>query len=613
MELIPVLTPFNGFSKEEILFKYSLTPFYNAVDSNKFRVCIMIFKTDNLTKEGILAEFNLYPDENGNVSFDAAHIIDAYLSYFIPPVRLDQIAECTNQLQLFTIYALLRGEVVIDPGNYAWSIDFVSTNIRVAKGGFSYTSKKSMSDFISASNAENKMPLFYNESEELVDIGAVFFLHFIFFPSSATHIALNAVITYWLDDAQNTLTHQFDDKALPADIAVFCYPAGFSQLNLQSLLPAGAIAISYSLQVKGKYSSTEYFAATAPVTFTIDHRKFYNYKQLLYRNSLGGLQPVRLLGQIDFENQYESNTGTRIKPTEWMSNLNVVAQSAKDYVEETASFTGNTGFISKEEIERLRDLFISPQVFEVRNNMLVPVIIKADKTKFYSNQDTLFNAEITWQEAFINTGYAPAPAQSLTCPAMLNLAWRQTGQNKITVFYALPAGYDYMKITLTWAFDMSTEIFYVEGNSGSKEITFTRPGWATSNAYLLVTGRVVCNRYNETPDLGAAMALDAEVIVPELPVVAQDDWCEIPKGYPTPMVLKNALLNDYDPEGNDIEAVVATSQPTAEGGTFSIAANGEPSYLPPSTSWVGTDSFTYYARRVGGSITTPAAYYVKVV
>lgn len=617
MELIPVLTPTHCFSREEILFKYAATPWYNDNDQNRYYATFILLKAktaDPVTWDDydeVLSK-NMYPDETGLLQTDVSAIVDAYLKYFIPPVRLDQAVKSPEQSGLFTIFVLLRDVGVSYSG---WdSIDTQQANLRVFKGGFSYYSKKIVQDFISASNAENKLPLFYNVDDELVDIGTIFYLFMIApLTEGATALALHATVTYWLDGAQATFTHQFDDISFPDDISVMCFPAGYTQLGLHSLIPSGAEPISYSLKVLGKFSPTEYFNATAPVTFTIDHRKFYNYKQLLYRNSLGGLQPVRMLGQIDFENQYESSTCIRIKPTEWMSNLNVVAQSSKEFIEETASFTGNTGWVSKEEIERLRDMFLSPEVFEVRNNMLIPVIIKTDKTKFYSNQDTLFNAEISWQEAFVNAAWAPEPSQSLTCPAMLNLTWRQTGKNKITFFWALPAGYDYMKIVITWAFDMSTETFWIEGNAGSKEIEFTRPVWATTNAYLLVTGRVVCNRYNEVPDLGAAMVLDAEVIVPELPVVAQDDYYEIPKGYPTPLVLKNALLNDYDPEGGEVEAVVATSQPTAEGGTFSINALGEPSYLPPSTSWTGMDSFTYYARRVGGSITTAAAYYVKVV
>jgi hypothetical protein len=82
-----------------------------------------------------------------------------------------------------------------------------------------------------------------------------------------------------------------------------------------------------------------------------------------------------------------------------------------------------------------------------------------------------------------------------------------------------------------------------------------------------------------------------------MPPVALGDTYDMAGGY-TSKVLGNVLDNDYDPEGQTLEAVAVTGGATTAGGTIDISAAGVVTYYPPSTSFSGTDTYTYTVREV---------------
>jgi hypothetical protein len=66
------------------------------------------------------------------------------------------------------------------------------------------------------------------------------------------------------------------------------------------------------------------------------------------------------------------------------------------------------------------------------------------------------------------------------------------------------------------------------------------------------------------------------------------------------------LGNDADPDGNALLAVAATGQPTSQGGSVDVAADGHFMYTPP-VGFVGVDSFAYTLQATAGDPTTDAA------
>lgn len=219
--------------------------------------------------------------------------------------------------------------------------------------------------------------------------------------------------------------------------------------------------------------------------------------------------------------------------------------------------------------------------------------------------------DIEWRHAFVNNFYSAPVLPDDACPKPLRLAWRQSGDDQITVFWQLPFGFDYARVTITFDFDSSQQTFFVEGNSGSAPINFTRPGWATEPAEITVKMETCCGRFLQTPSYSQELELDPAIINPEFSIIALNDKYSLPSGYTTPVAMPNALLNDYDPDGGTVEAV-ADSGSTNDGGSYDIDADGNVEYTPPSASYTGTDYFDYEARRTGSSVTATARYYIVV-
>lgn len=608
MELICTKASPQYFSGNPCIFEWVITPYSQQVANQNPYVIITIERTTGSGSVQI-DEKKVFPDANGKFSIDVGAIADSYLKYFIPPHGLNRHQYANDQ----RIEIFVNPKIYIGTQELTLSANPVQSQI-ILKGGLSYEYTAPVGNYEPHvdSFGHNRSPLAFFNNPERIFKEDVFFLYFIKPANFGVNVLYEYALTYFLIDEMVTVTGTIETIALTAGRYVIAVPAGYNQLGLEAHLPSGAVPVSYSLQVR--YNNSPYnVVMIGPVTFKLDHRKFYNSYQLLYRNSLGGLQPLRLLGAVDFEAEYNGETGQRVAPDSYITNGNLEPQQSTPWNEEQPKFTGNTGFLDKFEADRMRDLFLSRQVFEVKDNRLIPVVINKGNVKFFSNNDSLINVQVDWQHAFINNFFSPKILPDATCPAMISLAWRQSGDNQITVFYQLPFGYDYCRIKIKFTYDNSEQEFFVDGNSGSAKLDYTRPSGAPDPTSIIVSGQVVCNRYNATPSYGAATTLSAANIAEEFAVVALDDYMPLPKGYSTAVTLPlSALLNDYDPDGGPIEAIPVTGGATNDGGVYDIAADGEVTYTPPSSSYTGTDYFDYQVKKTGGSVLTTARYRINV-
>ncbi|MES2457204.1 MAG: Ig-like domain-containing protein [Bacteroidota bacterium] len=377
-----------------------------------------------------------------------------------------------------------------------------------------------------------------------------------------------------------------------------CLPSGFNQLNLQSYLPAGAVPISYEISFFSNDGlGGDDVEFLAPIQFKIDHRKSYGAVQLLYRNSLGGLQPLRMLGQIDTEGEYKYQLVNRIPPPSYLLDGNLIGDSDQQYSEENMKFKGETGFMPKYQVDRLRDFFLSKQRYEVKDGRLIPIILNAKNVKFFTNRDNLISVQVEWQHAFTNQYYSNTNLPPDACPAINQLHWRQNNDDEITVYWAFPFGHSYGRISIEFPGE-PLQYYFLVGNSGLQKVGFIRPASAVDvDVNIVVVGNVICNRYNMVPSYGPNFTIPAALLLATLLPVANNDVYNIPAGYITGVSLVGSVLaNDYAPSGATIE-VIENSGATTAGGTFEIDSDGFIIYTPPSSIYTGADTFTYEIRK----------------
>ncbi|HVZ95407.1 MAG TPA: Ig-like domain-containing protein [Chitinophagaceae bacterium] len=352
-----------------------------------------------------------------------------------------------------------------------------------------------------------------------------------------------------------------------------------------------------------------------PQRFYLAFRNYYNTKDLLYINSLGAIETIRLRGEIDSAADYTQTQAQKIDTPEYFKNGVLDGQSENIYNPEQESFTADTGFITQENLERLRDLFTAnkeKKLYEIKNGRLLPVNIISKNVTWYTNNQKLFSASIQWQYAFSNQYFTPDGTinpMSGTCPACESFNAIQSGRDKITVTWALQTGY--IKIKIEIIVSGSSTFFYLDGTTGQAELPFTNPNIPVG-ANIYIKGSTVCNDQVTPYDVGNEWTINLRVFPNHAPTAVNDTF-NITAGYTTPQTFDVSVLdNDFDIDGDEFKATPASGATTA-GGTYSIDEDGYVTYTPPTAEYTGIDSFIYTITETGtGGLSATGTVYINV-
>lgn len=604
-ELIFTKSGKNMLSGNAIEFEVAISP-YNYATQKETTFLIITISQEIIPNSDVYTEIKstkVYPDDFGLLGINVSSIVDAYLNYFTPPVDLDCLMALPDgQCRRFSVKFSLFNTTLLLTEN--------TKIITAIKAGTSYQYFNTDTSYPFNGAATLQKLFVISDGNDRVHIEDVFFVYFTVVPNTdRPQIKAKWVVSFLKNGIVSSATGDIPGVLnLTSSVSIACLPGGFNQLKLQSFLPEGAIPIEYSIRIYDSIA-VDYFE---PVKFKIDQRKFYKTAQLLYRNSLGGLQPLRLLGEIAMSSEFALQNTSRMAPPNYLIDGNIIGEVDQNYNEENEKFNGETGFITKYQVDRLHDFFLSKQRFEIVNGRLIPIILNNKAVKFYTNHDNLYSVTIDWQRAFTNNFYTDASVPSDICPAINQLQWRQTGSNEITIFWSFPFGHKYGQVSLEFPGE-ATQLFFLKGNSGLTKVAFIRPASAIGvNVNVILRGFIICKQYNDEPSQGPITALPPQLITTKQNPVAVADTYSIGAGFTTAISLTGSTLaNDYDPSGLPIE-VVAASGATTAGGLYTIDAAGNVTYKPPTSSFSGADTFTYNIRETPNGILVSATVTINV-
>lgn len=561
-------------------FVFQLTPYGDMQRKESYKLHISVLIETNYRSRVYVDCFTqiFYPDISGQIKIDVHSILEAYSEFYTPKLSLQKILRCENQSKRYKISYQLQY-------NDEFVTSLTTTNIFYAiKGGLPYEEWNPIY-FFTKNILTDKQPLHYPPAGEKISPDQKIFFYWIYpFDDLADQ---SVTYTFKLEDGTiDTFTPSATAKSLKWGITVV--PSGISQINYTP--PGGKLVVSYTIQVFAGAT-----AITAPYTYTIDYRTFYNDYRMLYRNSLGGLDPLRLRGQVDIEADYEYQKSSRISADAYYTNQTLLPQLIQMANVETLKCIGDTGFISKEATDNLRDLFLSKQIFEIISGKLLPLILTANNIKLRSNNDALFALTVSWQRAFLNEFYAPDNAVIIdaTCPALEMFDVVQINKSTLQISWAMQLPYDRIKVQIIAD---ATNTFIYSGNTGSVEQAFENPA-TTGPESITVTGQTICDEETIPMSVGPLGSITFDVFPNSLPVAVPDTF-NINSGYNTLTLLDGNLLdNDFDPDGDLIECTSASGT-TAEGGNYVVNTDGTAQYKPPTTVFIGIDSFNYKVHEV---------------
>ncbi len=121
-------------------------------------------------------------------------------------------------------------------------------------------------------------------------------------------------------------------------------------------------------------------------------------RTFLFKNSLSAYDVVRFVGKAEYSLEYERIRAT-IETTDAPTHKNAPEKLFE--VTEWQRMTVNSGFISKETKDYLRDLESSTEVYEIIDNKLYPVIISNAKfNPFFKDKETLYSLSLEYDRAY---------------------------------------------------------------------------------------------------------------------------------------------------------------------------------------------------------------------
>ena len=620
MEVLLLRKPYEvAFSGNPVAFTFIVTPYTDVEHGQDIGLNVTVEVEEGFnTQVFTAARQDIYlPDAKGQIEIPVQHILQAYLTQYVPSLNLSTAVVCEGQTRRYRItYQLIA--------NKAIATQSTTTEIfTVIKSGMPYEEwhpKRFFTDYISNKN----LFLRYTIAEEKVHADELKFLNWLYPSDAREPMKAIARVQY-----SNNSQEQKDISALFScnKWQICITPAGFRQLGLDALGTNNRIPLSYDISVVNAQGAI----IVAPQRFVLDYRNFYNTYNIMYAGSLGGIETLRLRGQVEAHAEYQKTIVDRVTPSNYFERGILQSPSAATYATENEKFTGDTGFIPKQKMDRLRDLFLSRDcLYEVRNGKLIPIAIDAKSVKLFTTTDKLYSMSIDWRNGFTNEYYAPdnlLSAVSATCPSPVSFFVRQIQKSYLQVLWALEP--EYYQVQIQFPGNSGQEVTTLQGNTGQEKIFFKNPriAFPANLSPITVRARTVCNS-----DISPA-SVSAWVDVSLTPVgnyapIAIDDNFTMPRGITTLTQLDgNVLANDYDPDGDPIKCVPVNNDSTGKGGKITIAADGKVAYSAPTSVFEGEDTYYYtiqqvddptvtasaFVRIIVGSPTTGSVVYAKIV
>lgn len=585
-------------------YTINITPYGSAERAQDYRIVATVYvETAYGSNSFITARSQaFYPNENGQINFDVRRIINAYLEYYVPNPSLKRPIQAFNQRKRYRVdFLLMKANELIGDVQ-------TGTILTAIKGGMSYD-EWHPNKFFTGLVLDKKMPLQFDPLRKIAFDELRYF--FWLYPYDDLK-PQTVMIDINLDD-DSTIYHNMPQTVSTGKWGVCCVPIGFNHIRLNQLVPPDRTAISFSVQVR-----TENTSIVAPFTFILEQRKYYNAYQLMYRNSIGGLETLYLRGQVDFEADYARQNVQYTPLPNYFSNKVLMGDANDLNVTETVKFKADTGFLNRPATDRLRDFFLSshkyeivPPVDEDDETRIYPATIATKNTKFFANRDNLISVVIEWSRAFSSEYYSPRMLRAKqACPAVEFFQVTQINKTLLQIMYSLEIPYDRIEVQVITS--LGTQVFTYTGNTRTIRQAFENPVLGTSDTeHITVKARTICDEHSVPPDYGPFIEVELD-IVGNTPPIANDDYFNIAYGFNTAVNLPgNLMANDYDPDGDAIECIADTGA-TADGGVYVVFADGTATYKPPSSVYVGQDSFDYTIEESTGTETDTATVYVNV-
>lgn len=603
MQLITIRQPLTTtFSGDPIHFHLQLAPF-NAAANSGYGLNVAVEVDNRYRSNNYITAYTetYFFDELGNVKFDVRSIIDAYLKNYIPAPGFEGITLAEGQ------YLNWRLRLSVSDGTNLVIAPTTSSVFVSYKGGQQYD--RYLERFFENSN---NLSYFLGNDQQLQRIryNQPVWLHYRLQKSDTlSYIQLRCRLFVTASNGSTYNTEIFDWASLNTpNNNLYLLTFTPAEALLRQALPAGTDPVSFEVRLERRTGPFASYSTMARAFYHIDTRPFYNTYTLLYATGMT-FRTLVLRGQIEFETDYTRQQALSVPLGNYFKNLSPLPQTQSFTPRETERIKADTGFITLAELQQLRALLLSHEVYVYEEGKLLPVTLNNGNTKLYTNNNQLFSLQLelakAWQNEYHQASY-PLSSDIASCPAMRSAAVSQYSNTQLLVSWSCYDNYD--EVELTYVVDLLfTETITLRGNSGTQIITIPEEGLVDrdNDGDLSITAnfRTRCGVNN----WGPITQVNTFIGQSTNPVALPDTFF-VPGGLIQPITLQPSVLaNDFDPDGDAIECAPVTNQPTSQGGTISISTDGFVTYQAPTQNFAGADEYTYTLRKVLNTASTATA------
>lgn len=578
-----------NWSGNPIEYALACTP-YGAVQASQDIRLQLTVQVEAFRGSGIYSDIKtetLTPDRSGMVRIDISSLADPYLRFVMPELNTLASGRSDGQSKYFR----LKWRSFI--GGALGDENFTQHCI-VCKGGLPYDGQKNIQFFFDV--PYKVIPL---NNYQVYDTKQPAFASFLFVDNIAIEEPTFKALVK-IDDLETEYSHIIDADLRQGDI--FYVPihkiVGQAESELVSVMH---LKFFNDDNVEIYDQRIDY-----------RHTRYFKYEDLLFINSIGGIDNLRCVGEIVKSGDYEQvitglanggDTGRGIIP----GKLKESSASMKQKV------NANTGFIPKNKEDLIKALLLNKGCYQVQGNYLLPVIITKKSLPGPSSLAFLYDAQLEWTEANIQQFHGVLNMDTYfptSCPALLSFGAVQENGSSLRITWHCPNPYQLIRVKVISGTNELEADF--EGEFGSATLPISYAG------DIVVEGRLFCGLITDIsgstePSLGPAVTVNITLVANRIPAAVNDQF-QLSIGHTTPQLLSgNLLSNDFDPDGDDIE-VVAASGTTFQGGWYSITGDGKVYYTPPYATYTGTDRFDYKIKETAtGTESDPATAFITLV
>jgi len=338
----------------------------------------------------LLKTFNLKPNSDGSTYLYIDGYIDSLLVWVVPSLA----TVYTNASEQSCQFYIRFREVSVDAPDPAW-IETEAEKIRIALKGGIEKQKSSRNNYFLYQDS-NKTFFTWIPSQR-----------FIFMDQPAWISALIKVqgeyklrISIKLSNG-DTVTQENDLHFL--DGIFYHINVSYNGLGIEALA-AGEQVHYYEISILNEALDTTLFNV---YRFYIEYRPLYDFFDIIYHCSLGGIDTARIRGEvaIGFEKEVHE-LGGGMSNTGW-SDVVKTGESSQ-LTTNRKTYKGDIGYLqSKAHQEALLDLIISPSIYQFVDSRFVPVLNMQRTVNFRKTSDKIYSLPLEWTLPFSNEVFTP--------------------------------------------------------------------------------------------------------------------------------------------------------------------------------------------------------------